>query len=216
MGSVAASGGYLVSSASRNVFALPLTITGSIGVFYGTADVSGLLEKLGVSIDTYKTAPRADAESLFRGFTPDEERELQHKVEQFYDSFLDRVSEGRGMSKSAIDAVGRGRVWTGQQALIRGLVDHLGGMREALQAAREAAHLADDAPIVEYPRESQTLVQMALDAVIGGSTALEPAASSLPPAVQTLGRALSPLVIFRGDEPMARLEWVDADDWLAP
>jgi len=58
--------------------------------------VSGLLDKIGVTVDTYKTAPRADAESFFRGFTPDEERELKHKVEQFYDTFVDRVSQGRG------------------------------------------------------------------------------------------------------------------------
>ena len=94
MGTVAASGGYYVASASKNIFALPLTVTGSIGVFYGKADLSGLLDKIGVTVDTYKTAPRADAESLFRGFTEDEERELAHKVDQFYDTFLDRVSAG--------------------------------------------------------------------------------------------------------------------------
>ena len=80
MGTVAASGGYYVASASRDIYALPLTVTGSIGVFYGKADVSGLLEKIGVTTDTYKTTPRADAESIFRGFTPDERRELEHKV----------------------------------------------------------------------------------------------------------------------------------------
>src|SRR6202042_2737179 len=93
MGTVAASGGDYVASASRNIYALPLTVTGSIGVFYGKADVSGLLAKIGVTTDTYKTAPRADAESFFRGFTPDEERELSHKVDQFYDTFLSRVAE---------------------------------------------------------------------------------------------------------------------------
>ena len=129
----------------------PLTITGSIGVFYGKADVSGLLDKIGVTVDTYKTAPRADAESFYRGFTPDETRELEHKVDQFYDTFLDRVSQGRGMKKEAIDAIGRGRVWTGQQAFDRHLVDHLGGIREALADARASAFLPDDAPIVEYP-----------------------------------------------------------------
>jgi protease-4 len=210
MGTVAASGGYYVASASKHIFALPLTITGSIGVFYGKADVSGLLGKVGINIDTYKTAPRADAESIFRGFSPDEERELHHKVEQFYDTFLDRVSQGRSMSKAAIDAVGRGRVWMGQQALVHGLVDHLGGLREALDAARRAGHLPDDAPIVELPREKRTLVQMALDAVglreEGGASEF---VASLPPAIQSLARALAPLVIFRDDEPLARMEYVE-------
>jgi protease-4 len=211
MGSVAASGGYYVAAASRDIYALPLTITGSIGVFYGKADVSGLLTKLGVTVDTYKTAPRADAESLYRGFTPEEAKELEHKVGQFYDVFLDRVAEGRGMRKEDIDAVGRGRVWTGQQALERHLVDHLGGLREALDAAREAGLLPADAPIEEVPREKQTLLQMAISAAIGGDQA-QATVNSLPLAVRSLARSLAPLVIYRDDEPLARMEWVEADE----
>jgi protease-4 len=219
MGTVAASGGYYVASASRNIFALPLTITGSIGVFYGKADVSGLLDKIGVTIDTYKTSPRADAESMYRGFTPDEERELERKVGQFYDTFLDRVSTGRGMKKEDIDRVGRGRVWVGQQAIGYGLVDHLGGLREAIAAAREAGHLPDDAPIVEAPGENQTLLEFALDAIGVGASAQDATrdrsiARSLPPAILDLARALAPLVVFRSDEPLARLEWVDPGEWM--
>jgi len=210
MGAVAASGGYYVASASHNIYALPLTVTGSIGVFYGKADLSGLLAKIGVTTDTYKTTPRADAESLFRGFTPDEQHELEHKVDQFYDTFLDRVSQGRGMAKADIDAVGRGRVWLGQQAIERHLIDHLGGLREALDAAREAAHLPSDAPIEELPRESRSLVQWALDTV--GVSVEEPVAGalqSLPPAIANLARALAPLAIYGADEPLARMEYVD-------
>jgi len=215
MGSVAASGGYYVASASRNIYALPLTVTGSIGVFYGKADLSGLLKKIGVTVDTYKTAPRADAESLFRGFTPDEEHELAHKVEQFYDVFLDRVSQTRGMSKEQIDAVGRGRVWTGQQAFERHLVDHLGGLREALDAARAAAYLPADAPILERPRESDSLILQALSAITGGSASdrAEATVDALPPPIRDLARAVAPLVVYRSDEPLARMEWVDAGDF---
>jgi protease-4 len=212
MGTLAASGGYYVASASKNIFALPLTITGSIGVFYGKADLSGLLSKIGVTVDTYKTAPRADAESLFRGFTPEEELELHRKVEQFYDTFLDRVSQGRRMTKEQVDAVGRGRVWTGQQALEKGLIDHLGGLREALEAARAAASLPSDAPIEEVPRETQSLLEMAIDAVGIGGRATSPL-QTLPPALLGLARALAPLLVYRADEPLARLEWVDAGDW---
>ncbi|HXX70421.1 MAG TPA: signal peptide peptidase SppA [Polyangiaceae bacterium] len=217
MGTVAASGGYYVASASRNIFALPLTLTGSIGVFYGKADLSGLLAKIGVTVDTYKTAPRADAESMFRGFTPEEERELTHKVEQFYDTFLDRISEGRGMSKEAIDAVGRGRVWMGQQAIQHHLVDHLGGLRDALDAARSAAGLPQDAPILELPREERSLLQRALDAVTGMPSERERAAfEALPPAVQSIARAVAPLVVYAQDEPLARMEWVDTGAWVSP
>jgi protease-4 len=178
------------------------------------ADLSGLLKKSGVTVDTYKMAPRADAESLFRGFTPDEERELAHKVEQFYDVFLDRVSQGRGMTKEQVDAVGRGRVWTGQQALEHHLVDHLGGLREALDAARAAAYLPDDAPIVELPRENDSLIAQVLSAVTGGGgDSAEAAVAVLPPAVRDLARAVAPLVVYRSDEPLARMEWVDAGDF---
>jgi protease-4 len=210
MGTVAASGGYYVASASRNIFAEPLTITGSIGVFYGKADVSGLLGKIGVTVDTYKTAPRADAESLFRPFTPEEERELEHKVDQFYQTFLDRVSEARGQTKEQIDAVGRGRVWTGQQALAVHLVDHLGGLREALAAAREAGGLPDDAPIVESPRESESLLDKAIQLAGGGGgdDRARALVESLPPAVRDVARSVAPLVVYRGDEPLARMEWV--------
>jgi protease-4 len=214
MGAIAASGGYYVASASRDIFALPLTVTGSIGVFYGKADVSGLLDKIGVTIDTYKTAPRADAESFFRGFTPDEEHELEHKVDQFYDTFLSRIVEGRGMSKDAIDAVGRGRVWTGQQALERHLVDHLGGLREALEEARKLARLPADAPIEERPRDSQSLLELAINAVVGSAEGTQ--LRTLPPAILGLARALAPLVVFTSDQPLARLEWVDPGEWMGP
>ena len=215
MGAVAASGGYYIASASKDIFALPLTVTGSIGVFYGKADLSGLLKKIGVTVDTYKTTPRADAESLFRGFTPDEEHELAHKIDEFYDVFLDRVSKGRGLTKEQVDAIGRGRVWTGQQALERHLVDHLGGLREALEAARAAAYLPEDAPIVELPRDDDSLLQKVFTAVTGGGGGdrVEAAVEVLPPAIRDLARAVAPLVVYRSDEPLARMEWVDAGDF---
>ncbi len=215
MGTVAASGGYYVASASKNIFALPLTVTGSIGVFYGKADMSGLLDKIGVTVDTYKTAPRADAESLFRGFSPDEERELAHKVDQFYDTFLDRVSQSRGMSKADVDAVGRGRVWMGQQAIEKHLIDHLGGLREALAAARAAGNLPDDAPILEAPRSETSLIEKVLKIATGsgGDDRVAAAAAELPAPIRSLAKALAPLVVYRSDEALARMEWVDAGDW---
>ncbi len=214
MGSVAASGGYYVASASKDIFALPLTVTGSIGIFYGKADISGLLDKIGVTIDTYKTTPRADAESLFRGYTPDERKELERKIEQFYGTFLDRVAQGRGMTKEQVDAVGRGRVWTGEQALERHLVDHLGGLRDALAAARHSALLPDDVPIVEYPPQSTSLVDVALRlaGVSGPEQRAVEAMDTLPPAVRGFAHALGPMMVYAGDEPLARLEWVDAVD----
>jgi protease-4 len=215
MGTVAASGGYYVASASKDIYALPLTITGSIGVFYGKADVSGLMDKLGVTVDTYKTAPRADAESLFRGFTPEEQRELERKVDQFYQTFLTRVSEGRGMKKEDVDAIGRGRVWTGQQALANHLVDHLGGLRDAMIDARSAGYLPDDSPVVEYPPQNPTLLEMALKLATGSGgddRAAMAAYEKLPPAIKNVARAIAPLVVYRSDQPLARLEWVESGE----
>src|SRR6185295_6140287 len=114
--------------------------------FYGKVDVGGLLDKLGVRVEQFRSAPRADAESLYRPFTDDEKRELGVKVKQFYDLFVARVAEGRKMKPDAVDAIARGKVWTGQQALPRGLVDKIGGLREALADARALGRLPEDAP----------------------------------------------------------------------
>ncbi len=109
------------------------------------------------------------------------------------------------MSKADVDAVGRGRVWMGQEAIEKHLIDHLGGLREALAAAREAANLPDDAPIVEAPRSQESLLEQALDLVTGGKSS-DPASAALnqlPPALRSLAKALAPLVVYRSDEPLA-------------
>ena len=92
MGSYAASGGYYIATAGKLIYANPLTVTGSIGIFYGKADVSELLKKIGVTTETYKTTPRADGESIYRPYTEDELRELEIKVRQLYEIFVERVA----------------------------------------------------------------------------------------------------------------------------
>ncbi len=212
MGSVAASGGYYVAAAATKIFALPLTITGSIGVFYGKADLSELLKRIGVNVETHRTAPRADAESLFRGFTDEERVELERKVGQFYSTFLDRVARGRKRTKDQIDAVGQGRVWTGQQARAIGLVDELGGIREALQEARTLSHLPSDAPIVEYPEESSSLVEKVLKLAGVDLTAQMLSLDALPPQLRETVRAIAPMAVYSGDTPLARAEWIDVSE----
>ena len=135
-------------------------------------------------------------------------------MDQFYDTFLDRVSQGRGMSKEDVDAVGRGRVWMGQQAIEKRLIDHLGGLREALEAARAAGNLPDDAPILEVPRAEESLIEKVLKIATGGGAAIasRPQRRQLPAPIRSLARALAPLVVYRSDEPLARMEWVDAGD----
>jgi len=208
MGGAAASGGYYIATPATRVFANPLTITGSIGIFYGKADVAELLRKIGVSVETYKTTPRADAESIFRPFTDDERRELERKVAQFYDMFLGRVAEGRHLSKAEVDSVGQGRVWTGEQAATRKLIDGIGGLRQALDEARKLAKLPDNAPLVELPPREGTLLGRLLG--IEGLRATN--GLPLPPQLLDLARALAPFAIHPPDKPLARMEYMPFDE----
>ncbi len=211
MGSIAASGGYYVAAPAKVIYALPLTITGSIGIFYGKADVSELLGKIGVNIEVRKTTSRADAESLYRAFTDDERAELNHKVRQFYDVFLDRVSQGRHMTKEEVDAVGQGRVWAGQQALEHGLVDRMGGIRNALEAAREMANLPADTPIEEHPPIQQSLFEYALS-LAGFKAGAGIKVEDLPVSVREVLRGVAPITLYGDGQSLARMEWVPLED----
>ncbi|MEJ7735495.1 MAG: S49 family peptidase, partial [Polyangiaceae bacterium] len=206
MGSAAASGGYYASMAGGPIFANRSTVTGSIGIFYGKVDLQQLLGKVGVNLEAYRSAPRADAESLFRPFTDDEHRELGVKVKQFYDLFIARVSEGRRMPPAQVDAVARGRVWTGAQAKDRGLVDRIGGLREALGEARARGNLAPDAPIVEMPDDNEGLLSFLLDmsGLSAAGTGAAMATALVPPALLDLARSLAPFFVFDERTPLAR------------
>ncbi len=139
MGDLAASGGYLVSVAADAIVAEPSTLTGSIGAFAVKPDLSGLLGRIGVSAVTLKRGQHADLDSFTRRWTEEERRLVEKQVLAFYDLFLSRVAEGRHLSKEAVDPVAQGRVWTGAQALERGLVDRLGSLEDAILLAKEKA-----------------------------------------------------------------------------
>jgi protease-4 len=204
MGTVAASGGYYVASAGTRILANPLTLTGSIGVYYGKADIAQLMKKIGVSVEVYKTAPRADIESIFRPFSADEKRVLKRKVGQFYETFLARVALSRKLSRQDVDRAGQGRVWTGEQAQARRLVDELGGLRQALDRARAAAGLPAHAPIIELPPPKRSLLGQILG--VEGLQAETRGASYLPPQLADMVRALAPFVIYSSDQPLALME----------
>ncbi|MGH7327862.1 MAG: S49 family peptidase, partial [Polyangiaceae bacterium] len=133
------------------------------------------------------------------------------KIHQFYDVFLDRVSRGRHMTKAEVDAVGEGRVWTGQEALDHKLVDKMGGLREALAEARRVSGLPYDAPIDLEPPPEKSLIEKAIQVVVGKDAA-SATIESLPIQVRELARELAPMTLLTGDVPMARLEWVSADE----
>ena len=144
MGDLAASGGYLVSVAGDAIVAEPSTLTGSIGVFAVKPDLSGLLGKLGVHAVTLKRGKHADIESLARRWTDEERKLIERQVLATYDLFIARVSEGRHLPKGAVEPIAGGQVWTGSQALERGLVDQLGTFEDALRLAKSRAGFAPE------------------------------------------------------------------------
>lgn len=143
MGDVAASGGYYISCAASRIIAEPNTLTGSIGIFGMFPNVSGLLDKVSLTTDVVKTNTYADLGDTYRPMRDDEKALIQSFVERGYDTFLTRCADGRGMTKEAINEIGQGRVWTGEQAKERGLVDELGGIDKAIETAAELADLSD-------------------------------------------------------------------------
>jgi protease-4 len=167
MGAVAASGGYYVASAGDEIWADPSTLTGSIGIFYGKVDAEGLARMLGVGIETFKIGKRAGAESLFRPFSPEERAALVERIRVYYRMFLSRVAAGRNRTVEQIDALGRGRVYSGDAALRLGLIDRLGGFASALARARQLGRVAADVPIVVVPAKPGGL----LDYVLGNARA---------------------------------------------
>lgn len=205
MGSVAASGGYYLAAPSTRIFANPLTVTGSIGVFAGKADLSELLDRIGVDVEVYKTHERADADSFFRPLTSDERTALQQKVDHFYQLFLTRVAEGRKLPKEKVHEVAQGRVWTGEQALAHGLVDELGGLRQAIAWAEQKAGMPADSPIVELPRVEQSLLARLLGIPTLRQSLLE---GPMPDGMSQAVRALAPFIIHPDDTPLARMELV--------
>jgi protease IV len=148
MGDVAASGGYYIASPADVIVALPATLTGSIGVSGGKLVVDGLLERVGVTIGSVQRGARALMYSPRRGFSEDERARFAATIDAIYDDFVGKVAAGRKRPVAEIEAVARGRVWTGRDALEAGLVDELGALRDAVRIARERADLPEDAPVL--------------------------------------------------------------------
>ncbi len=142
MGGLAASGGYYISCGANEIWAEPMTLTGSIGIFGMIPDASELLtQKLGLSFDVVKTNAMSDFGSFSRPFNANESAKLQAYVNQGYELFTGRVAGGRGMAQDSVKAIAEGRVWTGEQAKKIGLVDKLGNLDDAIEAAAKLAEV---------------------------------------------------------------------------
>ena len=160
MGDYAASGGYYIACAADTIIANPTTLTGSIGVFGVIPDFSNLLKnKMGITIDRVMTNDHADYISVTRPMTPYEEKIMTNSVERIYDVFVGHVSEGRKMTNEVVDNLGQGRVWSGAEGKANGLVDNLGGLKEAIQVAATLANL-EDYRITSLPEQKDPFTQL--------------------------------------------------------
>jgi protease-4 len=156
MSTYAASGGYYIAAAANQIYASPTTLTGSIGVFSVVPTFQRSLEKLGVKVDGFGTTPLSGEMRLDRSLTAGGKQLLQSSVDHAYAEFLQRVAEGRKKSVDDVNKIAEGRVWAGADAQRIGLVDHLGGLKDAVEAAAKLAELT--APYdVDYIESELTL-----------------------------------------------------------
>lgn len=152
MGDYAASGGYWISCEADRIYADPLTITGSIGIFGLFPNISGLLEKIGVSPQEVSTNPDASMPTPLTRLSESQHHQLQAYVERGYKQFTDRVAKGRKMPLSKVLGIAEGRVWDGQTAKRIGLVDQLGSLLDATEWVATRAKLEDNYDVGVYPR----------------------------------------------------------------
>ncbi|MBV8738842.1 MAG: signal peptide peptidase SppA [Alphaproteobacteria bacterium] len=155
MGDVAGSGGYYVAAPADKIVAEPATLTGSIGVLAGKLVIADLLKKIGVSTDAAQFGVNAGMFSATSNFSPLAHARLQAFLDASYKGFKEHVAAGRHMSADAVEAVAQGRVWTGEEAKVKGLVDALGGYGVALRLAKEVANIPADSPVelTVFPRQ---------------------------------------------------------------
>ncbi len=206
-GNYAASGGYYISCGADKIISEPNTLTGSIGVFGIFPNFNGLLEeKLGIHHDTVQTTDYAAAFSTVLDLRKGEQEVIQESIERMYEQFLGRVAEGRGMTTEAVHEVAKGRVWTGTQAVEKGLVDELGYLEDAINEAAAMAGL-EDYKIVEYPRIKENEFMKAVKQIAKSQDA-----SLSTPALNSLEKHwLTKYTSFRNlvdnPHPQMRIPW---------
>jgi protease-4 len=149
---VAASGGYYVATAADSIFALPGTLTGSIGVIMSFPDASALMKKIGIDYQVVKTGPYKDTGSPFRTMTPDERAWVQGVLDDVHAQFVEAVASSRGMEADSVRATADGRFLSGHQALERGLVDRLADLDQAIQVAAGMAGIKGEPVVVRKHR----------------------------------------------------------------
>ncbi|WP_331964264.1 signal peptide peptidase SppA [Candidatus Binatus sp.] len=197
MSGYAASGGYLISIPAAKIVAEPGTITGSIGVLGGKFNVSPAVQKIYANTDAVSRGANVGMFDMWADFTPAQSKQFQDEIMRDYQYFLKLVAAGRHITVEQADAVAQGRVWTGEQALKMKLVDSLGGLDDAMAAAKGLARLAPDQPvgIIELP-EQPGLLQSLTSGRMVASIAQRPAARIAEPVIELIRLALSGHAMF--------------------
>jgi protease-4 len=143
MGDLAASGGYYIAMGGQKIFAEPTTITGSIGVFGLLPNFQQLADRIGINAEQVETNKQSAGYSVFEPMNETIYTEIEQSIEATYDTFLKRVAENRGLTVAEVDSIAQGRVWSGTEAKTIGLVDEIGGLNKAIEAAAEIAELKE-------------------------------------------------------------------------
>ena len=210
LGDVAASGGYFAAAGCDQIFADPMTVTGSIGIFNGKFDISGLLSRLGISWHVYKRGAHSDIESQYRRFTEEERVFVKEKLRYYYGRFIGAVAKGRKMTKKQVDDIGRGHIWSGLAAKKNGLVDKFGGVVDAIEAAKMAAGLGQDDQV--WIRSLPVVKTGLLSKLLGtGAAPFGQSGEQLFPLLGVALKAFPASVWVQPEVPQARLPFVLAD-----
>jgi protease-4 len=190
MGEVAGSGGYYIAAPADKIVAEPATLTGSIGVLAGKVVLGGLLQKLGITTDSVQVGNNAGMFDVTQDFSDAAHQRLETFLDQIYADFKERVATGRHLPADQVEAVAKGRVWSGEDAKQKGLVDALGGYREALRLAREAANIPEAAPVklTVFPPQKDP-AELLYDRFFNRDRDGEDAAASSGALLPALGRA---------------------------
>lgn len=209
MGDVAASGGYYIAMGADMIIAEPTTITGSIGVFAGKYNLSGLFDKIGLTNTHLKRGEMADLFAADKSLGETGRAKLSEFVDEFYVTFLRKAAEGRDTKPELVHEVAQGRVWTGRQAQQIGLVDELGSLRTAITVAKEKAGLSGEVKLRILPKQASFIDELfgtsqqdtSLHGALDRSNPLTGAVLSSPPAKSVI-RLLQAAPLLADNEPV--------------
>jgi protease-4 len=211
MGNVAASGGYYVAAAADKIYATPMTLTGSIGIFAGKFSLESLVDDIGIADTELQRGTRADLFDPYEPWTEDEKQSIKKSMRYLYNLFLTQIAQNRALNTEEVDAVGRGRIWNGREAKQKGLVDHLGGLKAAIENAEKEAGLQVDTLSHEvYPAPGGLLPgtrASSASRLVGALDNRKHASfrNALESAIEQLGPGAKLPFLFSDTEPLAMM-----------